>query len=64
MVTPQSNNKLYYCPVCHRQITLPPMLKDMDAKINISTNGKVNIRCGHCRKGKIQIAMPSNSGKP
>ena len=68
MDTPQSNNKpienksvvnrLYFCPRCHRRIDVPPFLRNFQGKVNIKTNGKINVMCGYCKKGKIQIELP------
>jgi len=46
--------KLYWCPSCHKEIVIPPMLQQS----NIKTEKKITIKCGNCPNGKIKYLPP------
>lgn len=46
---------LYFCPNCHREITLP--FKGIE-KVQIQSS--LNITCGNCKQGLIKIRVKSN----
>ena len=45
--------KLLFCPRCHRQVELPPMLRD--GKVKMEGGGTVNITCGNCKRGRVVV---------
>jgi hypothetical protein len=41
----------FFCPRCHREVDIPPMVKQGRVKIG----GKLELGCDKCGKGKIVL---------
>lgn len=43
----------YWCPVCHRRVEIPDLLRT--GNIKLGEGGKVEVACGNCGKGKVTV---------
>jgi hypothetical protein len=43
---------VYYCPSCHREIVIP-----FRSGSNINIGPGINIACGNCKKGRVEIKI-------